>query len=280
MPAGYSGTPQARQLGLRPGQRVGLDDPPDGWVLTDCSPRTKAEGARPSTSGHPEGDVRVWRGAPFRLRRCRCASGTCTSDDLRDPIVNFAYRFTDLAGTMSPMSATGVAPEVRKRVLASRDRFWRPEDFDGSPDAVAQALSRMARSGEVRRVRRGLYWRGASTRLGMAPPPPGRLASAVVGGTGSGPAGWSAALVLGLSTQVARSEAVAVPGRSPRSPGSIQYVSRAASTKRRATSGYARPRSRCWKCCGTGAASSRFRPPMLSRGSSDSSAMARCASTG
>ena len=131
------------------------------------------------------------------------------------------------------MSTTSVAPEVRKRILGSRDRFWRPEDFDGSPDAVAQALSRMARSGEVRRVRRGLYWRGAPTRLGMAPPPAGRLASAVTGGTGSGPAGWSAALALGLSTQVARREAIAVPGRSPRSPGSIRYVSRAASTKRR-----------------------------------------------
>ena len=134
---------------------------------------------------------------------------------------------------MSTMSATSVAPEVRKRILASRDRFWRPEDFDGSPDAVAQALSRLARSGEVRRVRRGLYWRGAPTRLGMAPPPPGRLARAVTGGTGSGPAGWSAALALGLSTQVARRETVAVSGRSPRSPGSVRYVSRAASTKRR-----------------------------------------------
>ena len=131
------------------------------------------------------------------------------------------------------MSTTSVAPEVRKRILGSRDRFWRPEDFDGSPDAVAQALSRLARSGEVRRVRRGLYWRGAPTRLGMAPPPAGRLARAVTGGTGSGPAGWSAALALGLSTQVARREAIAVPGRSPRSPGSIRYVSRAASTKRR-----------------------------------------------
>jgi hypothetical protein len=134
---------------------------------------------------------------------------------------------------MSTMSTTSVAPEVRKRVLASRDRFWRPEDFAGSPDAVAQALSRMARSGEVRRVRRGLYWHGEPTRLGMAPPPPGRLASAVVGGTGSGPAGRSAALALGLSTQVARREAIAVPGRSPRSPGLVRYVSRAASTKRR-----------------------------------------------
>jgi hypothetical protein len=31
MPAGYSGTPQARKLGLKPGHRVALDDPPDGW---------------------------------------------------------------------------------------------------------------------------------------------------------------------------------------------------------------------------------------------------------
>ncbi len=131
------------------------------------------------------------------------------------------------------MSTTSLTAEVRKRILASRDRFWRPEDFDGSPDAVAQALSRMARSGEVRRVRRGLYWRGTPTRLGMAPPPPGRLADAVVGGTGSGPAGWSAALALGLSTQVARREEIAVSGRSPRNPGSVHYVSRAASTKRR-----------------------------------------------
>jgi hypothetical protein len=33
MPAGYSGTPQARKLGLKPGRRVALDDPPDGWRL-------------------------------------------------------------------------------------------------------------------------------------------------------------------------------------------------------------------------------------------------------
>jgi hypothetical protein len=35
MPAGYSGSPQARKLGLKPGQRVCLDNPPDGWMLTD-----------------------------------------------------------------------------------------------------------------------------------------------------------------------------------------------------------------------------------------------------
>ena len=147
--------------------------------------------------------------------------------------VNFAYRVVYTAATMASMSTTSAASEVRKRVLASRDCFWRPEDFDGSPAAVAQALSRMVGAGEVRRVRRGLYWRGAPTRLGMAPPPPSRLASEVVGQVGCGPAGWSAALTLGLSTQVPRREAIAVVGRSPRNPGSIHYVSRSAATKRR-----------------------------------------------
>jgi hypothetical protein len=33
--AGYAATPQARKLGLKPGQRVGLDRAPDGWQLDD-----------------------------------------------------------------------------------------------------------------------------------------------------------------------------------------------------------------------------------------------------
>jgi hypothetical protein len=35
MAAGYSGTPQARKLGLKPGQRISLDHPPPEWALTD-----------------------------------------------------------------------------------------------------------------------------------------------------------------------------------------------------------------------------------------------------
>lgn len=35
MPVGYSGTPQARKLGLKPGHRVALDDPPEGWHLQE-----------------------------------------------------------------------------------------------------------------------------------------------------------------------------------------------------------------------------------------------------
>src|SRR6201987_1757086 len=32
---GYSGRPQAAKLGLKPGLRVSLHQPPDGWALTD-----------------------------------------------------------------------------------------------------------------------------------------------------------------------------------------------------------------------------------------------------
>ena len=32
---GYSGRPQAAKLGLKPGQRVGLHNRPDGWALSD-----------------------------------------------------------------------------------------------------------------------------------------------------------------------------------------------------------------------------------------------------
>jgi hypothetical protein len=134
---------------------------------------------------------------------------------------------------MPVVSNVSVAPEVRKRVLHSRDRFWRPENFDGSPEAVAKALSRLAHAGELRRVRRGLYWRGTPTRLGMAPPPPARFVHEVIDAAGTGPAGWSAGLALGLSTQVPRRETIAVPGRAPRNPGSVRFVSRAASSKRR-----------------------------------------------
>jgi hypothetical protein len=134
---------------------------------------------------------------------------------------------------MPVVSDLSVAPEVRKKVLHSRDHFWRPEDVPGSPDAVAKALSRLTHAGELRRIRRGLYWRGAPTRLGMAPPPPDRFVREIIDESGTGPAGWSAALALGLSTQVPRRETIAVPGRAPRDPGGVRFVSRAASTKRR-----------------------------------------------
>lgn len=130
------------------------------------------------------------------------------------------------------MSSTGVAGAVHGRVMTSRDRFWRPENFSGSPGAVTQALHRLANSGELSHIHRGLYWRGTPTLLGMAPPPADRLAKEL-GGVGAGPSGRSAALLLGLSTQVPRRDTFAVPGRAPKTPDRLRVVSRAASTKRR-----------------------------------------------
>jgi hypothetical protein len=44
-PAGYSGTPQARKLGLKPGLRTALDAPPDGWSLAGPPEGLLAPGA-------------------------------------------------------------------------------------------------------------------------------------------------------------------------------------------------------------------------------------------
>jgi len=131
------------------------------------------------------------------------------------------------------MADASIAAAVREKVTSCRDCFWRPSDFNASPEAVAKTLSRLAAAGELRRVRRGLYWRGTPTLLGMSPPSPARLAKEVVGGPGIGPAGLSAALELGLTTQVPGHEMIAVPGRVPRNLGTARLVSRAASTKRR-----------------------------------------------
>jgi len=48
--AGYSGRPQAVKLGLKPGQRVHLHHPPDGWALTD----PPAGLAGPGPDGHAD----------------------------------------------------------------------------------------------------------------------------------------------------------------------------------------------------------------------------------
>jgi hypothetical protein len=52
MSSGYSGTPQSRKLGLRPGMRVGLVNAARGWQLSDPPPITR------TTAG--PADVVVW----------------------------------------------------------------------------------------------------------------------------------------------------------------------------------------------------------------------------
>ena len=92
--------------------------------------------------------------------------------------------------------------------------FIRVAAFDGPPNAVEAEFSRMARAGRLLRVRKGIYWKGRRTKLGMVPPSPEAVAIEVAG-RGSGPAGVYAAYRLGLTSQVPGRPAIAVPGKAP-----------------------------------------------------------------
>ncbi len=119
------------------------------------------------------------------------------------------------------------------RVLRSANRFWRFTDFrDSSPSAAQHLLADLADCGELMRVRKGLYWRGVQTPLGMSPPPPEALVRELVGASGVGPAGLSASNMLHLSTQVPRLAHVAVPTRAPKSTGPVKFLSRPTRTAR------------------------------------------------
>jgi hypothetical protein len=104
-------------------------------------------------------------------------------------------------------------------------RFIWPARLDGSRRAIEVEMSRLAAEGEVIRVRKGLYWKGPKTRVGMPFPRPLDLGLEVAG-PGSGPAGVSAAHLLGLTTQVPAVEQVAVPGRVPAPVPGVRFVSR------------------------------------------------------
>ena len=125
-----------------------------------------------------------------------------------------------------------IAPTIRARIAGAGERFWRPEDFDGlgNPNAVDQALADLHAAGELRRIRRGLYWSGRRTVFGINLPPAASIVEQITGmTTGIGPSGYSAALALGLSTQVPRTETFAVPARTPTGiPEGIDIVSRTA----------------------------------------------------
>jgi hypothetical protein len=125
---------------------------------------------------------------------------------------------------------------VRSRVLKSQNRFWAIEEFDGdgSPDAVNAELRRLTQHGDLEHVRRGVYWRGAKSRFGMALPRTGSALRRVLGDKEAvGAAEWYATNLLGLSTQVSPTEVLAVSRRPPKGFGQVRLVNRATRTGRR-----------------------------------------------
>ncbi len=137
-----------------------------------------------------------------------------------------------------PESGRAHSHTLRARAMAkvcrSSERFWKFSDLPGSASTAQHVLADLADQGELRRVRKGLYWRGLNTPLGMSVPSAEQLTAELAGTRGVGPAGLSASNMLRLSTQVPRYSVVAVPGRPPESAGALKFVSRAA-RKARAT---------------------------------------------
>lgn len=94
-----------------------------------------------------------------------------------------------------------VAKLVRQRIEKGRERFWRLKDFQGlSSMAVAQALSRLRKSGYIERVRKGIYYRARQTAFGKSRPNPAKLQKLITGKRFF-PSGIAAANLLGFTTQ-------------------------------------------------------------------------------
>ena len=107
---------------------------------------------------------------------------------------------------------------IMKRVRG-KGRGWvfTPKDFIdfGTRGSVDMALSRLAKSGQIRRVGRGIYdYPKLHGKLRALSPDPDSLARALASKSGDriGPAGAAAANRLGLSTQVPAKSAYATDG--------------------------------------------------------------------
>lgn len=111
---------------------------------------------------------------------------------------------------LNAREALGAAAQVRKRIEGGGERLWRMEDFRDLPfTAVAQALSRLTRSGKIIRLSKGIYFRPRQTALGMSRPNPSHLQAIATAHRNVFPAGLAAANLLGLTTQTGRSQELA-----------------------------------------------------------------------
>lgn len=116
-----------------------------------------------------------------------------------------------------PRAKSGTALSVRRMVERGGARFWRHSDFAGlPPSAVAAALSRQYRAGELQRVGKGVYYRSQPTSFGPSMPASSGITAATTRAP-IHPSGLTAANVLGLSTQ---------------NPGRAEYATTAAARPR------------------------------------------------
>jgi hypothetical protein len=100
------------------------------------------------------------------------------------------------------LRSRNVTSTVRHRIEAGGERVWRLTDFAELPfPAVAQALSRLARQGQLRRLGKGLYYSSRQTAFGPSLPNPAVIRALPVPQKVVFPAGLAAANLLGFTTQ-------------------------------------------------------------------------------
>jgi hypothetical protein len=112
-----------------------------------------------------------------------------------------------------------IAGRIRARIERGGERVWRVTDFQSADrawtaQAIAQALSRLSRQGEVRRLGKGLYYRGRETAFGPSLPSPAMVQSLPIAGRKIFPSGHAAASMLGLTTQQPSRPEIATTGLS------------------------------------------------------------------
>lgn len=111
--------------------------------------------------------------------------------------------------------------------------FVHTNRLPGTAAAASSAVKRAHQRGDLVRIRKGLYFKGAKTRYGMTEPAAESVAAEILGGPGTGPTGFSAARAFGLTTQVPAKPTmvVTITGAVPASVPGIK-VSRRNNVKR------------------------------------------------
>ncbi len=100
-----------------------------------------------------------------------------------------------------PRSELAATEAIRRRILAGGEKLWRLEDFREYPfSATAQALSRLSRKGLLRRLSKGIYYRGRQTAFGQSRPNPTAIQE-LAANKPIFPSGIAAASLLGFTTQ-------------------------------------------------------------------------------
>ncbi len=103
-----------------------------------------------------------------------------------------------------------IAGSVRHRIEHGGERLWRLDDFRDMPfPAVAQALSRLAKAGEVERLSKGIYYRSRPTAFGKSRPNPTAIQKLAAASKPMFASGTAAANLLGFSTQTAAHDELA-----------------------------------------------------------------------